>query len=287
MRMLIACASLGLVVLSLAGCATTPEEDPVLQDKLNNLDSRTTRIERVISNQSLLSMAQNIQELQDQLRVLQGRIDELENQNEALRKQQLAFYADLDRRITQLGAAGGAAGGGGGTSGSNSPPSAIAPGTEQSAYMQALDQLKKGKYPDAIANLQQFLSTYPKSDLADNAQYWLGEAYYVSRDFPKAEAAFKTVVDQWPNSRKAPDALLKLGYTQFELKEYPAARATLTDVTRRFPGTTAAKLAGDRLRFFSSGGEAGGAGAGAGAGNAGPSTGAEAGTGDRSSSRAQ
>ena len=255
MRTMIACAGLALAVLSVAGCATTPEEDPVLQDKLNSLDTRTARIERVMSNQSLLSMAQNIEQLQDQVRVLQGRIDELENMNDALRKQQLAFYADLDRRISQLGAGGASAGGAGaGAGGSTAPPSAIAPGTEQSIYMQALDQLKNAKYPDAIASLQQFLATYPKSDLADNAQYWLGEAYYASRDFPQAAAAFKAVVDQWPNSRKAPDALLKLGYSQFELKQYPEARATLTDVTRRFPGSTAAKLASDRLRFFSSGG---------------------------------
>jgi tol-pal system protein YbgF len=271
MRMVIACASLGLAVVTLAGCATTPEEDPVLQGRLNNIDSRTARIERVISNQSLLSMAQNIDSLQDQVRVLQGRIDELENQNEALRKQQLAFYQDLDRRLSRL-SAGGASGAG--STGSNAAPSAIAPGTEQSAYMQALDQLKNGKYPDAAASLQQFLATYPKSDLADNAQYWLGEAYYASKDFPQAASAFKAVLDQWPNSRKAPDALLKLGYSQFEMKQYADARATLTDVTRRFPGTDAAKHATDRLRFFSSGG--GGAGSGEGSG---ANQGADSGTG--------
>lgn len=275
MRTLIACAGLGIAVLSIAGCATTPEDDPVLQDKLTSLDSRTTRIERVISNQSLLSMAQNIEELQDQVRILQGRIDELENMNDALRKQQLAFYADLDRRISQLSAGGGGAvgGAGAGTTGSTTAPSAIAPGTEQSAYMQALDQLKNGKYPDAIGSLQQFLATYPKSDLADNAQYWLGEAYYASRDFGNAATAFKAVVDQWPNSRKAPDALLKLGYSQFELKQYPEARATLSDVTRRFPGSNAAKLASDRLRFFSSGGASSSA-SGSGAGAAGGGSGA-------------
>ncbi len=258
MRTMIACAGLGLAVLTFAGCATTPEEDPVLQGRLTNLDSRTTRIERVISNQSLLSLAQNIEQLQDQVRILQGRVDELENQNEALRKQQLAFYNDLDRRIGRLSAGdGGGAGGGAGagSTGSNVAPSTIAPGTEQSAYMQALDQLKNGKYPDAVSSLEQFLSTYPKSDLADNAQYWLGESYYASKNFPKAAEAFKAVIDQYPNSRKAPDALLKLGYTQFELKQYPESHATLTDVVRRFPGTDAAKLASDRLQFFSASGQ--------------------------------
>ncbi len=63
-------------------------------------------------------------------------------------------------------------------------------------------------------HFQQFLQSYPQSSLADNAQYWLGESYYVTRDFQNAAAAFQTVLDRWPDSRKAPDALLKLGYTQ-------------------------------------------------------------------------
>ena len=84
--------------------------------------------------------------------------------------------------------------------------------------------------------------------MADNAQYWLGEAYYVTRDYEQAATAFRTVGERWPNSRKSADALVKLGFTQFELKQYAEARVTLTDVTRRFPDTDAARLAAERLR---------------------------------------
>ncbi len=98
-------------------------------------------------------------------------------------------------------------------------------GADQAAYNQAFDILKAGKYADAITAFQQFLQTYPQSSLADNAQYWLGESYYVTRDFQNAAAAFQTVLDRWPDSRKAPDALLKLGYTQAELGAHrPGAR---------------------------------------------------------------
>jgi tol-pal system protein YbgF len=236
-------------LILLAGCATTPEDDPALQSRLSDLDGRMSRVERVISNQSLLEMAQRIDSLQEQVREQRGRIDELENMNDALRKQQRALYSDLDRRIAQLGA--------GGAAGSGAPPGPTA-GAEQSAYLQALDQLKSGKYPEAISSLQQFLAAYPKSDLADSAEYWLGEAYYVTRDFPKAATAFHAVLEQWPSSRKAPDALLKLGYTQFEMKQYSDARATLTDVTKRFPDSNAARLAADRLQQMSGSGAAAG-----------------------------
>ena len=98
---------------------------------------------------------------------------------------------------------------------------------EQAAYVQAFEALKSRNYAASIAGFKQYLATYPTSDLADNAQYWLGEAYYVTRDYDNAAVAFRAVGERWPNSRKAPDALLKLGFTQFELKNFADARATL------------------------------------------------------------
>src|ERR1700722_17160939 len=113
-------------VIWLAGCATTPEEDPVLQGKLGDLDSRTSNIERVVQNQSLLSLAQRADQLQNELSVLRGRIEVLENANETLRKQQRDLYADLDKRLAGLSAGqapGAPAPGqpGGGAGGSHAP----------------------------------------------------------------------------------------------------------------------------------------------------------------------
>lgn len=224
--------------LWLAGCASTPEEDPVLQGKLSDLDSRTSNIERVVQNQSLLSLAQRADQLQNEVSVLRGRIEVLENANDTLRKQQRDLYADLDKRLSGVAPGTGAA-----------PAGAAAAGAaaEQGAYNQAFNVLKAGKYAEAITAFQQFLQSYPQSTLADNAQYWLGESYYVTRDFQNAAAAFQTVLDRWPDSRKAPDALLKLGYTQAELKHTAQARATLSSVSTRFPGSDAANLAAARL----------------------------------------
>jgi tol-pal system protein YbgF len=234
--------------LWLAGCAATPEEDPVLQGKLSDLDSRTTNIERVVQNQSLLSLSQRADQLQNEVSVLRGRIEVLENANDTLRKQQRDLYADLDKRVTAL-----AAGQTPGPAAAGQP----APGADQGAYNQAFDVLKGGKYADAITAFQQFLQAYPQSSLADNAQYWLGESYYVTRDFQNAAAAFQTVLDRWPDSRKAPDALLKLGYTQAELGRTAQARTTLASVSTRYPGSDAANLAAARLLALPPDGSAG------------------------------
>lgn len=234
--------AVALIAAVLAACVSVPPEEDPVQIRLNDIDSRMQRIERVVSNQSLLDIAQRIDAVQADLRTLRGRIEELENATEALRKQQRNFYADLDGRLkaVESGASGGGAGGGGS-------------GDEQAAYTQAFDALKAGRYPESISGFRQFLATWPSSSLADNAHYWLGEAYYVTRDYPSALAAFQDVLTRSPDSRKAPDALLKLGFTQFEMKRQSEARATLTEVTRRYPGSEAARLAAERLRRMGAG----------------------------------
>ena len=119
---------------------------------------------------------------------------------------------------------------------------------EQAVYSQAFSALKAGSYSVAITGFKDFLSTYPASGLAENAQYWLGEAYYVTRSYDDAGGAFRTVLQKYPQSRKAPDAMLKLGFTQYEQKRYADARKTLEDVTQKYPDSDASRLATERLK---------------------------------------
>ena len=120
-------------------------------------------------------------------------------------------------------------------------------GDDRANYQAAFDLLKDGKYPEAIGGFKQFLTTFPTSVLADNAQYWLGEAHYVTKAYPDALRDFRTVLEKYPDSRKTPDALLKIGFCNYELKNWPEARSALSQVVQRFGDTTAARLASQRL----------------------------------------
>jgi len=251
-----------------AGCATTRPEDDPLQVKLNDLDARVARIERVISNQSLVDLAQHLDQVQADVRQLRGRIEELEYKEEAMRKQQRDLYNDLDKRVAALGGgsakvplSGGSDSGAGGPPGAGSAAGAAAAAgsattdsggagssEEQTVYAQSFDALKAGSYSVAITGFKDFLNNYPSSPLAENAQYWLGEAYYVTHDLEAAATAFRNVTQKWPNSRKTPDALLKLGYTQLDQKKTSDGRATLNQVVQKYPGTDAARLANERLQ---------------------------------------
>lgn len=238
---------LALVTVLAAGCATAPDQDPV-QIRLNDLDGRVSRVERVVSNQSLMQMAQQVDTLQAEVRSLRGQIDDLNNRNQALSKQQHDLYADIDKRVGALehGSPAGGATAPGSESGQGASP------TEQSIYSQAFDALKAGNYTVAISGFQDFLNQYPSSPLAPNAEYWLGEAHYVNRDFSSAETAFQAVLDKWPSSAKAADAMFDLGNTQLAQGKVAKGRATLHKVVSQFSGTNAADRAQARLKQLSS-----------------------------------
>jgi tol-pal system protein YbgF len=233
-----------LLCAVLAGCATTsPEQDPTVQ-KLTELEGRLLRIERVLTNQSLLEMSQRLEKAQAETRALRGQLEELQHNAGRAQDQQRELYADLDRRL-QAVESGGRAGGSGVSGGAGALP--VPQGDDRANYQAAFDLLKDGKYSAAINGFKQFLTSFPQSALADNARYWLGEAYYVSKDYQQALRAFRTVIEKHPESRKLPDALLKVGYCQYELKNFNDAKAALTQVVQQFPETTAARLASQRL----------------------------------------
>jgi tol-pal system protein YbgF len=238
----------------LSGCASTPPEEDPVQIKLKDLDSRLARIERVMANQSLLDVANQLEALRSDVRAMHNDVDQLSNAMEAGRRQQRDMYADLDQRMKNLesrGSAGSAAGTAPAAAAAGAPAAAAAgsadSGEDKGAYQAAFNLLKDGQYDRAIVAFQKFLVAYPDSSLADNAQYWLGEAYYVNKSYPEAEAAFQRVVDKYPQSRKLGDALLKIGFCRYELKQWQSAREVLGQVVARFTDTPAARLAQQRL----------------------------------------
>ncbi len=254
-----------LTVLALAGCASTPPDQDPMQVKLNDLDTRVTRIERVVANQSLLELANEVEALRNDVRALHNDVDELSHNLELSRKQQRDLYADLDHRLKALEARGGpggaaapaaaaeAAGDAGAPAAStaaaaNGQPGLPVPGgTDTANYQAAFTLLKNSQYDRAIEAFQNFLTAFPDSPLAENAQYWLGEAYYVNKSFTDALEAFQRVADKYPQSRKLPDALLKVGYCDYELKQWDAAKQVLSQVVASYPDTPAGRLAQQRL----------------------------------------
>lgn len=121
-------------------------------------------------------------------------------------------------------------------------------GSEQADFDAAVGELREGRYPQAMTDLQRFLSSYPNSNRAGDAQYWLGEASYLSRNYDAAKEAFINLGLHYPKSTRLPDALLKLGYIYGEQGDTARAREVLQKLVQVYPDTQAAKLAERRLQ---------------------------------------
>jgi tol-pal system protein YbgF len=131
-----------------------------------------------------------------------------------------------------------------------SPPPSAASGAATAAYGRALDALRRRAHDEAIAALREFRATWPRHELAQNAQYWLAEAYYDQGDYRTALEEFRHVVQRYPSGSKAPDALLKAGYCHAKLGDTKNARHLLGQVVELYPKSAAAKLADGRLRVL-------------------------------------
>ncbi|RZV34843.1 MAG: tol-pal system protein YbgF [Chromatiales bacterium] len=237
-------------LLALGGCELLqpPGEDPVLA-KLDDLERRMQAIERVVQNQSLVNLTQQVNAMERRDDEFQGRVEELEHNAETTADRQRQLYADLDARIQELETKVQANNAPGVMDGGTLSPGQlpVPGGSDRDNYQAAFELLKEQRYEPAAMAFEQFLVTYPDSELADNAQYWLAESHYVTQMFDRALSEFEVVITKFPRSRKVPDALLKVGYCNYELKDWAGARSALARVQSEYPDTTAARLAGQRL----------------------------------------
>jgi tol-pal system protein YbgF len=126
-------------------------------------------------------------------------------------------------------------------------PRAGAGGAAMDEYQRAYQALGRREHAAAIAGFRAFVAAHPQHEYADNAQYWLGEAYYDQADFATALAEFRAVLKRYPGGNKAPDALLKVGFCLTKLGDAGAASDVLGQVVEIYPKTDAARLAMKRL----------------------------------------
>jgi len=241
-----------ILATTLPGISWAEEAQPLQQ--------RVERLERIIQGQGLMNLITRVDQLQNEVKRLNGENESLRHELEQMQKRQREMYIDLDERLTQQAQATPP------QTESPAEPTSEAPTSEQpaqqtqapesapasvedgeAAYQSALQTLRSGQYQEAITALQAFPEQYPGSTYLPNAYYWQGEAKYVLREFADAAALFQIVIDQYPSSTKVPDALLKRGFSEQEMGDSQRATATLQQVIEQYPDSSAARLAKVRL----------------------------------------
>jgi tol-pal system protein YbgF len=242
-----------LVVSAVLSAQAQAADDELLSRM--SVKQRLERLENIVGSDILLEQSRQLDALQQEVSMLREMLEEKDYQLDLVTQRQRSLYSDMDRRLNSLE-------GGASRSGVTAP---VPPPTSSTAtattamvpvagdkdgaqqYSAAFDLLKEGQYSKSISAFEAFLQGYPDSKYADNAQYWLGEANYVSRQYKTALDAFQTLIAKYPESSKISGARLKIGYTYYELKNWSAARDALMQVVKLYPDTTVASKANDRL----------------------------------------
>ncbi len=252
----------------LSGCGGTgaPPPDgrdgqpPPVATQVSELNERLNQLEQ---NQraALTDLNNRLALIENQTRSIQGHVEEVRHENKGL-TERLELYPPQPTNTASPSANVLTASTGDTPAAATKaaePAAAATPDTKQEAapaaaaanskeaYDAAYQKLKQGQYDASLTAFQNFLQTYPSDNMADNAQYWIGELHYVQRRFPEALMAFNQVLLRWPTSSKVPDALLKIGYSFYELNDMDNAHTSLTRLIKDFPNASPATVAKPRL----------------------------------------
>jgi tol-pal system protein YbgF len=243
------CAGLGL-----AACTSTEQLDSI-ESRLAEIQRQIQQVQRDVTTREDLAaietrvseeaakllrsgadtsadldtVASRIGELEEQIRETLYRIDQLSQQVAATNEELKALP---NRAPVQSAKVVG-------------PP--LPASDPETLYQDAYADYRAGSYDLAILGFQHYLETYPETELADNAMYWMGESYFGQGRFNQAIAGFDQVLSKYPRSEKVASAMLKRGYARLQLGERDRGIEDLRALIRTHPSSEEAAIARQQL----------------------------------------
>ena len=204
------------------------------------------------SGTRLDTMSTQVQGLSDNLEEIKSRLGKLNQQLVDLQN----AVQNLDAKVSSGGAASPATATGTATPTASALPPAAGPGSlpamppasADTLYSNGLRDIQGGKYELARAEFQDYLKYYGKTDLASNAQFYIGEIAYKQRNYQQAINEYDKVLNNYPKSFKVAPALLHRGMALVELGQKSSGIRDLREVVRRFPGSEEDRYARAKLK---------------------------------------
>jgi tol-pal system protein YbgF len=131
---------------------------------------------------------------------------------------------------------------------STPPPPVEGDVSEEELYRLAKDAYDQRNFDAAKQYFEQFLTKFPKSNIADNARFWMGEVYFSEGWYQKAILEYQEVIEKYPKGNKVPAAYLKQGISFFKLGENANAKLVLNELIKRFPESSEAETARQQIK---------------------------------------
>jgi tol-pal system protein YbgF len=262
-----------LATLALTACAQD-RDIAILRNDMERMNRQLMQMQvsQEVSQSKPRELAQREWEAERRnIADMRAGLDELRQQVSVLTERLEASNVQMSRRVGALeakvnpGASPAPPGGRLSPSGAGQPPLPGAPtgelpgstpptGAPSSAeakrlYQAALGDYQRGKFDLAAQGFRTYLEQAPGGDVADTAQYYLGESLYSAKDYRGAITEFERLVRDFPQSPQAPSALLKAGYAYYEIKDGVQGRRVLRTLVEKYPTAKETKLAEERLRL--------------------------------------
>ncbi len=202
------------------------------------------------SGARLDTMSTQVQGLSDNLEEIKSRLGKLNQQLVDLQNSVQSIDAKLSGSSPSTGTANPTASNQpptGSPSNSSAAPAGPAPSAD-TLYSNGLRDITSGKYDLARSEFQDYLKYYGDTDLASNAQFYLGEIAYSQKNFDQAVQEYDKVLNNYPKSFKLAPARLKKGMALIELGQKTSAVRELREVIKRYPGTEEDRRARAKLK---------------------------------------
>jgi tol-pal system protein YbgF len=223
-------------------------------DTVNKLNTTMSGLQKSVqdvqanSGTRLDTMSTQVQGLSDNLEEIKSRLGKLNQQLVDLQNS----VQSIDARLSGGGPSSAPTGSGGSPTNGSPTGSSIAPvGPPPSAdtlYSNGLRDITSGKYELARSEFQDYLKYYGDTDLASNAQFYLGEIAYQQKDYDRAVQEYDRVLSSYPKSFKLAPARLKKGMALLELGQKGSGTRELREVVKRYPGTEEERRARAKLK---------------------------------------
>jgi len=223
-------------------------------DTVNKLNTTMSSLQKSVqdvqanSGTRLDTMSTQVQGLSDNLEEIKSRLGKVNQQLVDLQNS----VQSIDARLAGGNPSGAPAGSGspkpGGDPGAASSSPSGPPPSADNLYSNGLRDITSGKYDLARSEFQDYLKYYSDTDLASNAQFYLGEIAYSQHQYEQAVAEYDKVLTNYPKSFKLAPARLKKGMALIELTQKNAGVKELREVVKRYPGTEEERRARAKLK---------------------------------------
>lgn len=231
--------------------------DDDARKQVQQLEARIVKLEQALSSsdadkehyvRSTLDLQMQLEALNTELRKLNGKNEELVHNLQDAEKRQKDFYIDLDTRLRRIEAAESAAAVAPDRAGVDGTKDVSAdPVGENRAFETAYNFYKAENYQNAAAAFRDFLKNYPQSVHEANVDYWMGNSFFLMKDYKNALSSYESLISKYQDHPRAPEAMLNIAECQLELNSRTAAKKTLKQLISQFPGSDASDKAKKRL----------------------------------------